>query len=99
MEGVELGRGLWWVKVLSRLKLVTVTWAQGPSLPQGRGSAAKPSRGLFLIPKMQRLRTNSPTLGGPARSVGLEVSEYAESCHPRPLRTQSCGGNAYFHIS
>lgn len=82
--------------MLSRLNLVTVML--GSSLLQSRESAAKPSGGLFLIPKMQRLRTNSPTLGGPARSEGLEVSECAESCHPRPLRIGGGGGEEWGEV-
>lgn len=92
--GGELaGQGLWWVKVLSKLKRVTGHAGLRAHLCP-RAGGVQPitlSGGLFLISKMQRLRTNSPTLGGPARSVGLEVSECAASCHPGPLGTQSWG--------
>lgn len=70
MEGSLLGRGPWWIEGLSRLKtpksgIISPISATRAGIAEQ--SQAKSRGGLFLIPKMQRLRTNSPIPGASAK--------------------------------
>lgn len=82
-EGGQAGRGI--------CRVITPSCQTGSTAhlcPQGTENAARPE-GLFLIPKMQRLRTNSPGSGRTCQlSMGLEVSEEKGGCFLwcRPLQ-------------
>lgn len=68
VEGGLLARGIQWVEFYPGWKRLHLGSFR-PSLPPGRERAAEPKRGLFLIPKMQCSRTNSPSSGGSTRWV------------------------------